>query len=172
MFGAPSIPAGAIVKVTDSNGAEQTALNTTVGADGTFSINFPAASTYTVEVRSQGTIYVVPSRCTVTVSAAPIQPQDISASISVVNPYGGYYKMLTSYTVDEGTNAFELLEMTGLTIESDDHAEYGTYVESINGVGEFDFGSMSGWMYKVNGVFPQMSAANCVLADGDLVEWV
>ncbi|MFC3750224.1 S-layer homology domain-containing protein [Paenibacillus sp. GCM10012306] len=46
------------------------------------------------------------------------------------------------------------------------------YVRSIDGLAEFDRGEKSGWMYSVNGVFPNYSAgAYTTLADGDTVAW-
>ncbi|MGE7112172.1 S-layer homology domain-containing protein [Lysinibacillus sp. NPDC047702] len=50
--------------------------------------------------------------------------------------------------------------------------EYGTYIDGIAGVFEFDRGPLSGWMYRVNGVFPSFSAANYALAPNDSVEWI
>ena len=49
---------------------------------------------------------------------------------------------------------------------------YGTYVRSIGYISEFGFGELSGWMYRVNGKFPDTSASNYVLSDGDVVEFV
>jgi len=46
------------------------------------------------------------------------------------------------------------------------------YVERINGWGEFSDGPQSGWMYRVNGVFPSYSSSLRVLQDGDVVEWL
>jgi len=46
------------------------------------------------------------------------------------------------------------------------------YVESINGWGEFSDGELSGWMYRVNGVFPAYSSSLRVLRAGDRVEWL
>ena len=49
---------------------------------------------------------------------------------------------------------------------------YGTYIDGIAGVYEFDRGSLSGWMYRVNGYFPSYSAALYTLSPGDSVEWL
>ncbi|RAV23452.1 DUF4430 domain-containing protein [Paenibacillus contaminans] len=45
------------------------------------------------------------------------------------------------------------------------------YVQSIAGDGEFDHGTGSGWMYNVNGTYPNFGASKYVLADGDTVQW-
>ena len=45
------------------------------------------------------------------------------------------------------------------------------YVEGINHLYEFSAGSLSGWMYRVNGVFPSYGCDQYVLEDGDVIEW-
>ena len=52
-------------------------------------------------------------------------------------------------------------------------ANYGSvYVQGINNLYEFSCGELSGWMYRVNGVFPNYGCSKYVLKDGDVVEWV
>lgn len=46
------------------------------------------------------------------------------------------------------------------------------YIEGIDNVYEFDRGQGSGWMYRVNGVFPDRGAGAIQLQDGDRVEWL
>lgn len=46
------------------------------------------------------------------------------------------------------------------------------YVEGIDNVYEFDRGQGSGWMYRVNGIFPDRGAGAVRLLDGDRVEWL
>ena len=46
------------------------------------------------------------------------------------------------------------------------------YVKGINHLYEFSCGELSGWMYRVNGVFPGYGCSKYVLKDGDVIEWV
>ncbi|MGN0720418.1 MAG: DUF4430 domain-containing protein [Anaerovoracaceae bacterium] len=46
------------------------------------------------------------------------------------------------------------------------------YIEGINFLYEFDGGNLSGWMYKVNGWFPNYGCSSYYLSDGDVIEWV
>lgn len=46
------------------------------------------------------------------------------------------------------------------------------YVEGIDNVYEFDRGQGSGWMYRVNGIFPDRGAGVVPLYAGDRVEWL
>lgn len=48
----------------------------------------------------------------------------------------------------------------------------GGYVRSISGLAEFDCGQGSGWMYKVNGVLPNVSCKSYKLTNGDKIEFV
>ncbi|WP_255374337.1 DUF4430 domain-containing protein [Tissierella sp. P1] len=45
------------------------------------------------------------------------------------------------------------------------------YVEGINNLYEFDGGRWSGWMYCVNGWYPNYGAGVYVLQSGDVIEW-
>ncbi|MFR1707714.1 MAG: DUF4430 domain-containing protein [Clostridium sp.] len=46
------------------------------------------------------------------------------------------------------------------------------YIEGINNLYEFDGGALSGWMYKVNGWFPNYGCSRYQLKEGDVIEWV
>ena len=45
------------------------------------------------------------------------------------------------------------------------------YVEGINHLYEFSAGPLSGWMYKVNDVYPNYGCSQYILQDGDVIEW-
>lgn len=77
----------------------------------------------------------------------------------------------------EGESVFDLLkrEMRNNSI----HMEFvntpvynSAYIEGIANIYEFDCGSLSGWMYKVNGIFPNYGSSRYELCEGDEVEWV
>ena len=46
------------------------------------------------------------------------------------------------------------------------------YIEGISNLYEFDCGERSGWMYKVNGWFPNYGCSRYELKNGDKIEWV
>lgn len=61
------------------------------------------------------------------------------------------------------------LGQSGYTVEIN---AAGNYVERIDGLGEFDLGKNSGWMYSVNGTTPPTTAASDYkLSNGDIVLW-
>lgn len=50
-------------------------------------------------------------------------------------------------------------------------SEESLYVKAIDNLSEFDKGPESGWMYTVNGSFPNKSAGSYSLNNGDVVRW-
>lgn len=46
------------------------------------------------------------------------------------------------------------------------------YIEGIGNLYEFDCGEQSGWMYAVNGWYPNYGCSRYALKDGDTVTWV
>ena len=68
---------------------------------------------------------------------------------------------------EEGDTVMDVLKRTGVDID----VSKG-YVAGIDGLYEFDCGKNSGWMYRVNGKFPNYMAGKCKLHDGDKVEWL
>lgn len=46
------------------------------------------------------------------------------------------------------------------------------YIEGIANIYEFDCGAQSGWMYRVNGVYPNYGSSRYTLSRGDKVEWI
>lgn len=81
----------------------------------------------------------------------------------------------TATKVFAGETAFDALKRAtddnGIAL-SYRQTELGVYIDGIAGLYEFDRGPLSGWMYRVNGVFPSYSAASYVLSPNDVVEWV
>ena len=45
------------------------------------------------------------------------------------------------------------------------------YIEAINNIYEFDAGELSGWMYSVNGRYPNYGSSRYQLSPGDVIEW-
>lgn len=55
---------------------------------------------------------------------------------------------------------------------ANENAFGSVYIRGINFLYEFSCGPLSGWMYKVNGQFPNYGCSKYVLKDGDVIEWV
>lgn len=80
-------------------------------------------------------------------------------------------------TFYEGESVFDLLQremkQNKIHMEFENTPLYqSAYIEGIANLYEFDCGELSGWMYKVNGVFPDYGCSRYRLQSGDKVEWV
>ena len=80
-------------------------------------------------------------------------------------------------TFYEGESVFNILQRTckqqKIHMEFENTPIYNSaYIEGINNLYEFDVGNTSGWMYKVNGWFPNYGCSRYQLKDGDVIEWV
>ena len=79
-------------------------------------------------------------------------------------------------TFAEGETVFDLLyrecRSSGIHMSSRFTPIYNSaYIEGINQLYEFDCGELSGWMYKVNGWFPNYGCSHYYIQDGDVIEW-
>lgn len=78
-------------------------------------------------------------------------------------------------SINDGDTAYSVLKtlcnQKGISMSTKGYGKI-IYVKEINGLSEFDYGNMSGWKYKVNGVYPNVGAGAYTLKDGDRVEWV
>ena len=86
--------------------------------------------------------------------------------------------ILSTVTVEftEGETVFDVLNRVcsyyGIQIEYSWTPMYNSYyIEGINNLYEFDCGSESGWMYKVNGWFPNYGCSSYVLTGGETIVW-
>jgi hypothetical protein len=91
-------------------------------------------------------------------------------------PDDGLIFPATAVKFYEGESVFNLLsrEMKRAKI----HMEFmntpiynSAYIEGIGNIYEFDAGGLSGWMYSVNGWYPNYGCSRYLLRDGDVIEW-
>ncbi len=79
--------------------------------------------------------------------------------------------------INDGDTVFDVLlrETRKQRIHMDfvESPVYGSaYIKGINNIYEFDAGELSGWMYSVNGVFPNYGCSIYNLNDGDVIQWM
>ncbi len=91
-------------------------------------------------------------------------------------PSGGVILPKTTVTFYEGESVYDVLQRVckenGIHMEASWTPIYNSaYVEGIHNLYEFDCGALSGWMYKVNGWYPNYGSSRYQLKDGDVVEW-
>ncbi|MBR4309254.1 MAG: DUF4430 domain-containing protein [Oscillospiraceae bacterium] len=91
-------------------------------------------------------------------------------------PSGGVILAKTTVTFYEGESVYDVLQRLckdqGIHMEASWTPIYNSaYVEGIHNLYEFDCGSLSGWMYSVNGWYPNYGCSRYELKNGDVVQW-
>lgn len=103
----------------------------------------------------------------------PVQPDDYLVYVNLNTQHWNNDSLPIPY--HEGMTAFDVLDMlcdnAGIPYEFTNTLG-SVYVTSIDGLAERDYGPMSGWLYEVNGVQPDVSASQYELSDGDSVVWI
>ena len=99
-----------------------------------------------------------------------------SEKVDIV-PKDGVIFAEKTVTFYEGESVFNLLmremKRNKIHMEFENTPIYNSaYIEGIANLYEFDCGELSGWMYKVNGWFPNYGCSRYQLKAGDKVEWV
>lgn len=138
----------------------------------------PAGMPLPVEPQNQVVNSSAAYTCTLSIECA-----SIFNNLSMLNqnklellPAGGIILPPTTVSFYEGESVFDVLQRVcrdyGIHMEASWTPIYNSaYIEGIHNLYEFDCGSLSGWMYRVNGWYPNYGCSRYSLAQGDMVEW-
>lgn len=106
----------------------------------------------------------------------PIEPEVASDTVKIsITGYENHEILpLTEQEFEEGKTVFDILlhvtkERNIPMIHSGNKRT--AYIKGIDNLFEFDKGGLSGWIYLVNGVFPQKSCGAYVLNKNDIIEF-
>lgn len=116
--------------------------------------------------------------CTLSISCANLVDSDVLAEAKrPLVPDSGWLLEPVECSFEEGESVFDVFNR--VVRENKIHMEFvetpaynSVYIEGIGNLYEFDGGPQSGWMYCVNGEFPNYGCSTVKLQDGDVVEWV
>lgn len=90
-------------------------------------------------------------------------------------PSDGEILPVVQVEIKEGDTVFDILmrvcKQMGIALEYSWSKYNSYYIEGINNLYEFDCGENSGWMYKVNGWFPNYGCSAYEVSDGDMIVW-
>ena len=91
-------------------------------------------------------------------------------------PEDGVILARTEYVLRKGDTVYDVLDRAirhnQIQMECIYSQNYGSvYVQGINHLYEFSCGELSGWMYMVNGEFPNYGCSKYELKDGDEIIW-
>lgn len=89
-------------------------------------------------------------------------------------PSNGVILEMTEFEIQEGDTVYDILTEAArkynIQLEYNGTAEMA-YIVGINYLYEFDFGDLSGWVFRVNGEPPSVGCGEYTLRDGDTIEW-
>ncbi len=116
--------------------------------------------------------------CTFSIECSTIlnNLKDLDPDKRELVPSNGVILAPTKVTFYEGESVFDVLQRVckekGIHLESSWTPIYNSaYIEGIHNLYEFDCGELSGWMYRVDGWYPNYGCSRYQLADGEIVEW-
>lgn len=117
--------------------------------------------------------------CLISVSCDTIlkRPELLAEEKRELLPPDGKILAEREVSFEEGESAFDIL--LRVLKEEKIHIEFmvtplydSVYIEGIGNIYEMDCGKLSGWMYKVNGNFLQVSSSAYQPRSGDKIEWI
>lgn len=102
--------------------------------------------------------------------------EDLDSDKVDIVPKNGVILSSQTVTFNDGESVYDVLQRVcrenRIHMEASWTPMYNSaYVEGINNLYEFDCGSGSGWMYRVNGWYPNYGCSRYQLKQGDKVEW-
>ncbi len=117
--------------------------------------------------------------CEISVSCETVLSHldELNEGLRSLIPQNGVMLSVSKAEFTSGESAFDLLkrelDKAGIHFEYVNTPGYGSsYVEGIGNLYEFDCGSLSGWLYKVNGQFTTVASSEYQLQAGDVIQWV
>lgn len=94
-------------------------------------------------------------------------------------PADGVILPPTEYVLRPGDTVYDILDRAvrynkiQMEYQGADENSYGSvYIRGIHYLYEFSCGPLSGWMYRVDGNFPNFGCSKYELCDGQVIEWI
>ncbi len=116
--------------------------------------------------------------CTLSISCrtALAHLDGLDPGMREILPADGWILPAAAVVVQPGDTVFDVLQRAcrenGIPLEfSVTPGTGGAYIEGIDNLYEFDCGSLSGWKYKVNGVYPNVGCSSVAVQPGDTIVW-
>ncbi len=138
----------------------------------------PAGKPMPVEPENQEVSTEQSYTCTFSIECSTIlnNLEDLDPDKLDCVPSNGTILKTTTVTFYEGESVYDVLQRVckdnGIHMEASWTPVYNSaYIEGIHNLYEFDCGNLSGWMYRVNGWYPNYGSSRYQLAQGDVVEW-
>lgn len=116
--------------------------------------------------------------CTLSIDCRTIlnNRKDLTEGKEKLVPKDGWILKKSNVLFYEGESVFDVLlretQKRSIQMEYTMTPMYNSnYIEGISNLYEFDCGNASGWMYKVNGWYPNYGCSRYQLQENDVIEW-
>jgi len=112
---------------------------------------------------------------TITCHTAVNNGMHLQSKWAGIVPASGVILPVTTVEIEDGETVYSVLarvcDKYKIQMEYTGGTESGCYIQGINNLYEFDGGRWSGWMYCVNGWYPNYGCGVYHLKAGDVIEW-
>lgn len=114
-------------------------------------------------------------QCTILVECTnATKSKKLSQELQEFLPSDGYILEEKEISFQEGDSVYDILERTmkeeGILMEASFTGDLA-YIEGIDNLYEFECGDLSGWMYCVNGKYPNVGCSEYQVKEGDQIAW-
>ena len=125
-----------------------------------------------VTADGEGLTCTLEIRCDTALDHLDILPEELARSL----PADGVLLSARAVAFSDGDTVYDVLRRACLTAGIALEYDYtfnlsGFYVTGLGGLTERGCGPQSGWMYKVNGWFPNYGSSRYLVSDGDVIVW-
>ena len=180
---AASAAAAATTRAVQSTSAAKTTAPTTAAKQPSTQPKATTAASVTTSAATTTTVPATESAakggvCTFSIECGTIfqHLDDLAPGKLDALPSDGVIFPPQSVTFSAGESVFDVLQHickeNKIPMEASQVPLYhSAYVEGIHNLYEFDCGEGSGWMYRVNGWYPNYGCSRYMLKDGDTVEF-
>ena len=169
---------GLTVEKVDNSETSTTQKETTVTSEITETSFSETEETFTESTTAKESTTKKKNTCTFVIECKTIlnNMENLKESKKEFLPADGVILRKTTVTFKEGETVFDVLKRVckenNIQMESSYTPGYDNYyIEGISQIYEKDCGTKSGWMYCVNGTFPNYGCSDYKLKNGDEVEW-
>lgn len=116
--------------------------------------------------------------CTISIDCETVlsHKDEMNENLLKIIPSDGMILRSTEVEITKDMSVFDVLKKVcrdnGIHLEFSNTPAYNSvYVEGIANLYERDCGSLSGWMYSVNGVYPNVGCSETTVKNGDVIKW-
>lgn len=154
-----------------------TAASTTEAAETSTEVEPSTAAETSTEAETlteAGTELPITYTCTISISCAEIlnNMDRLDPAKASYMPSNGAIMGTTTVSFTEGESVYDILRKAcnnaGIALDATGSS---AYVRGINNIYEFDCGKQSGWIYSVNGTYPNYGCSAYKVQNGDIIQW-